>query len=231
MTQDSAPVELTLRRKNWIAGTVRWMAAGALNYHRILVEGGEHLPRQGPGLLLPKHRAYRDILVEGVVLYQETGRLASFVMKVGLWGVLELLGGVKVIRPKDIRRLKDREERRAEIRRARAANQELQNYLTWLYSQDELVVSHPEGMRYQDAMGPVQKEIIEHLLQAEEQLGRSIPLIPIGLAYESYRRPRARVHFRIGEPFHSSQFADAKELMDVVEERLRALSGFSRKGA
>lgn len=228
MTRDSAPGELSLQRKNWIAGTVRWMAAGALRYHRILVEGGEHLPRQGPGLLLPKHRAYRDILVEGVVLYRETGRLASYVMKVGLWGMLEWMGGIKVIRPKDIRRLEDREARKAEIQRARVANQGLQNYLTWLYSRDELVVSHPEGMRYQETMGPVQKEIIEHLLQAEEQLGLSIPLIPIGLEYESFRRPRARAFFRVGEPLHSSQFADAKELVDGVEERLRVLSGFTR---
>ena len=140
------------------------------------------------------------------------------------------MGGVKVIRPKDIRRLKDREARKAEIRRARAANQGLQNYLTWLYSRDELVVSHPEGMRYQEAMGPVQKEIIEHLHQAEEQLELSIPLIPIGLEYEGFRRPRARVHFRVGEPLHASQFADTKELVEAVEEQLRVLSGFTREG-
>ena len=114
-----------------------------MRYHRLAVEGGRNLPREGPALILPKHCAYRDILLEGVLLYRFTRRYANYIMKVGLWGVLELMGGIKVVRPKDIRRIADREQRRAEIRRARAANQQMQGYLDGLYQRGEVVVSHP----------------------------------------------------------------------------------------
>jgi len=219
--------DFALRRKDWIAQVIRVLAKGALTYHRIEVEGMEHLPRQGAALLLPKHRAYRDILIEGVILYRATRRFATYVMKVGLYGVLELLGGIKIVRPKDIHRLTDREAMRTEIRRARRANQRTQDYLTWLYSRGEMVVSHPEGMRFQNTMGAMRKEIVEHALQVEQQLGLRIPLIPIGLEYESYARPGSRVYVRIGEPLYSDQFADQKQLVDAIGERLRALSGFA----
>ena len=41
----------------------------------------------------------------------------------------------------------------------------MQAYLDGLYQSGELVVSHPEGMRYQDKLGALQKEVVEHLVQ------------------------------------------------------------------
>jgi 1-acyl-sn-glycerol-3-phosphate acyltransferase len=219
--------EFCLRRRYWPTHVIRGLLARVLCYHRLIVEGAERLPREGPALLLPKHRAYRDIPFEGVVLYRYTGRQGNYVMKVGLWGVLELLGGVKIIRPKDLRRLKDREARRAEIARAREANQRTVDYLSWLYRQGEIVVSHPEGQRYRDGMGPLQKEIIEHLLQVERDLGRPIPMFPIGFQYESLCRPGARVFFRVGEPLLSRDFPEVKDLVEVLDQRLRSLSGLA----
>ncbi len=217
--------QLSLRRIDALAHAVRLCSAGLLRYHRVVAEGVEHLPREGAGLLLPKHHAYRDILVEGVSLYRYTGRFATFVMKRGLWGVLELAGGVKVTRPKDVRRLKNREERRAAIERARAANNYLQAYLSWLYCNGELVISHPEGMRYQDHMGPLQKEIVEHLLQTQEATGIEVPMIPIGIEYESYARPGSRVFFRVGEPIRAQNLTDLPDVVDQIDGQLRRLSG------
>ena len=218
--------DFTLKRCHGITCVSRFLASGVMSYHRLCIEGGEHLPKEGPALLLPKHRAYRDILLEGVVLYQVTRRYANYVMKVGLYGVLEFMGGVKIVRPKDVRRLKDREARKAQIQWAREKNQVTMEYLTWLYSRDEIIISHPEGMRFQDAKGPMQKEVIDHLLQVEEELGRQIPIIPIGLEYESYSKPRSPVFFRIDAPLYAAQFADVNELMKTVDERIGALSGF-----
>ena len=42
------------------------------------------MPREEAGLLLPKHNAYRDIMVEGVLLRRLTKRYATYVMKRGL---------------------------------------------------------------------------------------------------------------------------------------------------
>ena len=219
--------DFSIKRIDAFACGARLLAAGAMRYHRLAVEGGRNLPREGPALILPKHCAYRDILLEGVLLYRITRRYANYVMKVGLWGILEWMGGVKVERPKDIRRIADREQRRVEIRRARAANQQMQNYLDGLYQRGELVVSHPEGMRYQDGLGPLQKGVVEHLVQAEERLGMRVPLIPIGLEYDSYARPGARVYFRVDEPLYADSFANVNELMDHLGERLRILSGLA----
>ena len=220
-----------LRRKKSVAWTARTLAAVAFNYHRIVVEGAENLPHRGTALLLPKHRAYRDILLEGVVIYRIARRYGTYVMKAGLYGILELAGGVKIVRPKDIRRVKDRQARRARIQWARDKNQQTMDYLAWLYGQGEVVVSHPEGMRYQDIMGPMQREIIDHLLEVERQFGLEIPIIPIGLEYESYSRPRARVYFRIDKPLYSSQFSATNELIGAVEERIFTLSGLCRDKA
>ena len=217
--------DLSLRRIDALAHVVRFCSVGLLHFHEVVAEGVENLPREGAGLLLPKHHAYRDIVVEGVSLYRYTGRFATFVMKRGLWGILELAGGVKVTRPKDVRRLKDREQRREAIRRAREANDEMQAYLSWLYRHGELVISHPEGMRYQNSMGPVQKEVVEHLLRTQETWGIEVPMIPIGIEYESYARPRSRVFFRVGAPIRAQGMADLPAVVDELDGTLRRLSG------
>ena len=120
------------RRKNRLVDCARLIAKTTMKYHRIRVEQAENLPCQGPVLFLPKHHAYRDILVEGLVLHQFTRRNATYVMKTGLFGILGLLGGVKIVRPKDIRRLKDRQERKKRISWARQANQQTMDYLSWI---------------------------------------------------------------------------------------------------
>ncbi len=219
--------DFSVKRIDAVAYAAYLLAAGAMRYHRFVVEGGLNLPCEGPALILPKHCAYRDILIEAALLYRFTRRYANYIMKVGLWRVLELMGGVKVVRPKDIRRIADRQQRRAEIRRARAANQQMEVYLDGLYRCGELVVSHPEGMRYQNELGPLQKEIVEHLVRAEERLGLRIPLIPIGLEYDSYCRPGAQVYFRVDEPLYADSFANINGLMDHLSNRLRVLSGLA----
>ena len=213
------------RRQDRLADVTRVIASTALTYHRIAVDRADNLPSQGPALLLPKHHAYRDIIIEGVVLHRITRRYATYVMKTGLFGLLGLLGGVKIVRPKDIRRLKDRQVRRERIRWAREANRRTMDYLSWIYAMGEVVISHPEGMRYQNTMGPLQKEIIEHLIQVEQMHGLRIPIIPIGLEYESYGRPRSWVHFRVGEPFFAGDSGDTLALMGIIDERIRTLSG------
>ena len=218
----------SLRRIDAIAQSVRWVGARVFLYHRISMEGGEYLPSTGTALILPKHRAYRDIILEGVQLYRATRRLATYVMKAGLYSLLEAPGGIKIIRSKDVRRIKDRDARRSLIQEAREKNQKTLDYLAWLYRQGELVISHPEGMRFQDEMGSLQKEIVEHALLVEQIHGLRIPIIPIGLEYESFSRPLSRIFFRVGAPLYSDDHADLSELMVAIEGRIRTLSGFDR---
>jgi 1-acyl-sn-glycerol-3-phosphate acyltransferase len=218
----------SLRRIDAVAQSVRWLGARAFLYHRISMEGADYLPRKGTALILPKHRAYRDIILEGVQLYRATRRLATYVMKAGLYSLLEAPGGIKIIRPKDVRRIKDRDARRSLIQEAREKNQQTLDYLDWLYRRGELVISHPEGMRFQDAMGNLQKQIVEHAMHVEQVHGLRIPIIPIGLEYESFSRPLSRIFFRVGAPLYSDEYSDLSGLMGAIETRIRTLSGFDR---
>ena len=86
------------------------------------------------------------------------------------------------------------------------------------------MISHP-GMRYKDHMGPLQKEIIEHLLQTQETWGIQVPLIPIGIEYESYAIPGSRAYFRVGEPIWAQALSDLPEVVGALDEQLRRLSG------
>tara|TARA_B100001250_G_scaffold203266_1_gene174309 strand:- start:13917 stop:14654 length:738 start_codon:yes stop_codon:yes gene_type:complete len=219
--------EFQLRRVKLLADMIYSVSNLVIRYHRIIAEGTEHLPLDGPALLLPKHHAYRDILVEGVSLYRYTKRYPTFVMKTGLWGILEHFGGVKVTRPKDIRRFKDKTARREAIKAARLANLDLQNYLSGLYRNGEIVISHPEGMRCQGSLGELQKEIVEHLLHVQEDYDLRIPIIPIGIEYESYVRPFSKAFFRIGKPIYGEDISELSFLMQHLSHELRCLSGLS----
>ena len=219
--------DFELRRVKLLADIIYSLSNVVIKYHRIVVEGIEHLPSHGPVLLLPKHHAYRDILVEGVTLYQHKKRYPTFVMKTGLWGILEHFGGVKVTRPKDIRRIKSRDARREAINAARAANLDLQNYLSGLYRNGEIVISHPEGMRCSGFLGELQKEIVEHLLNVQKDFGLRIPIIPVGIEYESYSRPLSKVFFRVGKPIYGESVSELSFLMQQVSNDLRSLSGLS----
>ncbi|MEE3233809.1 MAG: 1-acyl-sn-glycerol-3-phosphate acyltransferase [Candidatus Latescibacterota bacterium] len=219
--------DFKLRRVKLLADMIYSVSSVLIRYHRIVAEGTENLPLEGPALLLPKHHAYRDILVEGVSLYRLTERYPTFVMKTGLWGILEHFGGVKVTRPKDIRRHKEKTARRAAIKAARAANLDLQNYLGGLYRNGEVVISHPEGMRCSGFLGELQKEIVEHLLHVQKDFGIRVPIIPIGIEYESYLRPFSKVFFRIGEPIYGEDILEISFLMQRLSDDLRRLSGIS----
>ena len=213
-----------LWRSKSVTDVARVLTIWALKYHRIVIEGGENMPLSGAALILPKHRAYRDILIEGIVLHRLARRYGTYVMKVGLYGILELVGGVKIVRPQDIRRIKDRQQRRRKIEWARGRNQQTLDYLSWLYGSGECVISHPEGTRCADFMGPLQKQVVEHMMSVEAARELRIPVIPMGLEYENIRAPRSTVFVRIGTPMYSDEFADQAALMVELESRLRRLS-------
>ena len=195
----------------------------ALTANRLVLEHGKRIPASGPALILPKHCSYRDILVEGVLLHRATRRYANYVMKTGLSAFLELPGGVRIVRPKDIRRAKDRDERRRLLEEARRRNSDTIEYLSWLYRSGECVISHPEGTRHADSMGVLQKEIVEHLVAVEQQSGIRVPMIPVGIEYVP-TKPRSTIHFRVGELLHSDQFEDTASIMSALGESIESLS-------
>jgi 1-acyl-sn-glycerol-3-phosphate acyltransferase len=222
-TVESPPPVFRLKRKLLFASFARRLAQVALTANRLVLEDGDRIPASGPALILPKHCSYRDILVEGVLLHRAARRYANYVMKTGLSAFLELPGGVRIVRPKDIRRAKDRDERRRLLEEARRRNSDTIEYLAWLYRSGECVISHPEGTRHADSMGVLQKEIVEHLKAVEQQSGIRVPMIPVGIEYVP-TKPRSTIHFRVGEPIYSDQFENTARVMSALVESLESLS-------
>jgi 1-acyl-sn-glycerol-3-phosphate acyltransferase len=139
--------------------------------------------------------------------------------------LMEALGGIKVVRPKDIHKLKSRDEKKARLAWAREYNRRAYTYVAWLYSQGEIIIAYPEGMFFGHRLGPIQSGIIKHTLAVEQEHGLQIPIIPIGIEYQSLHQPRSRVYFRIGPPLISTSFADPRDLTSEVKQQLARLSG------
>jgi len=218
-----------LRRKAWVVNLGKPVVKLVSLYHRVTVEGADNLPRQGPALLLVKHRATRDTILLSEILFRYTHRYGNYLMKGKPSGLknslLEALGGIKVVRPKDIHKLKNRTEKKARLAWAREFNQRSYNYVTWLFTQNELVVAYPEGMFFRNRMGPIQSEIIKHTLTVEQDHHTHIPIIPVGIPYEKLHHPRSPAYFRIGAPLFGTQFADPRDLTAEVKYQLAQLSG------
>jgi len=223
--------EFVLRRKAWVMKILMPLLRVVALYHRLVVEGTEHLPRQGPALLLVKHRATRDTLLLSLILDRFAHRSGNYLMKgkpsVIFNGILEAAGGIKVIRPKDIHRLESRAAQKACLEQARTLNQHALDYITWLYTQGEIVITFPEGMFYPHRIGVLQTGIIKHTWQVEQKNSLQIPLIPIGIEYESLFRPRAQAFFRIGPPLYAGSYSSQGALIRSITQCLAKLSGFA----
>ena len=86
------------------------------------------------------------------------------------------------------------------------------------------MVALPEGMFYPNKIGPIQSGIIKHTWQVEET-GLKIPVIPIGIEYESLYRPRARAFFRIGQAIYNASYPDQGQMVTAITQHLGQLSG------
>ncbi len=223
------PNAFALRRRPWLVNFSKPVVRLISLYHQISVEDAGNLPSRGPALLLVKHRATRDSILLSDILHRHTGRAGNYLMKGKPAGMknslLEAVGGIKVVRPKDIYKLKDRAEKKARLAQAKAFNRRAYEYVGWLYTQGEIIIAYPEGMFFGNRLGPIQSGIISQTLAVEQEHDLEIPIIPIGIEYEKLRRPRSRAFFRIGPPLHSTQFDSPPDLIAEVKQQLARLSG------
>ncbi len=157
--------------------------------------------------------------------------MAHYLVKYGAAGLppqlLMWVGGIPVIRTKDILKLGTRAARRTRLQQARAMRQQALDYIAWLYTQGELVVVYPEGTFYPHQLGPLQIDSIRHAYDMTKKTGVDIPLIPIGTAYAHQRGRRPQAIFRIGDPCKPRAFPALAPLVDALREQLRRLSGFA----
>jgi 1-acyl-sn-glycerol-3-phosphate acyltransferase len=214
--------KMKLKRSNFVLS----ISSVAMNmyYHftkNRLVLGAENIPQDGPALLLPKHQKMSDITLEGVILHYQCKRPGNWIMRHNLPDYLRLWGGIKVVRPDDIKREQDREKRKELFQVARDYNQAAVEYVAWLYQQNELVVLHPEGTRSPKKMGKVRSDFLRFSREANEKAGINVPAIPIGIHYSKVDKYFCDIVVRIGEPIDIQR----TDLVQVVTSEIKKLSG------
>jgi 1-acyl-sn-glycerol-3-phosphate acyltransferase len=247
VNEHCADYDFNLLRNDRLAGFARYAAGALSSVYRIRLEGGENLPGEGPALLLPKHNSAWDIPIHGVVLHRETKRYANYIMRKMKIGnsLLEKLGGIIVIRKADIRKVKDRGERKRFIEEVKSHNNWVWEYVKWLYSNDELVVSYPEGRVGYGSMGKLETGVIEKILEFQREIGIEIPIIPIGTEYKGFVKipelktskqgkkfkciPKPPVVVRAGKPIikESDILKDRDEFEDFVRELRKEIANLS----
>jgi 1-acyl-sn-glycerol-3-phosphate acyltransferase len=215
-------MQLKIKRNNAFYDFATVVCYGAYHiFHRVDYYGDWNVPKKGPALFLPKHQALRDIILEGIFLRYKCKRHSSWIMKAGLPGVLSMLGGIKVKRPRDMHKIRDRQERRKALEEARDFNQRAMEYVEWLYTHGEIVVVHPEGTRNYKKMGNIRMDMIEHARQMQEKHKIQIPAVPVGIEYERLWTPQSKVCIRAGEPVDISD----ENIENIIHSEIKRLSG------
>ncbi len=178
--------------------------------YKLQLQG--QLPK-GPYVLLPKHQQMLDIPLEGMIAYETTRQLGNFVMRrLPFNFFLELLGGITIARPKDLKKRKiTRQEGQYinEIAAQKAINR---------LRKKELVVIHPEGTRKWQEMNPIHihpNSILEQIIDAQKYIGQ-IPFVPVGIKYTG-----STITVKIGQPYYTN---NREELAKHLRQELPKLS-------
>lgn len=189
------------------------------SYYKIDYQGYGNIPKKGPALLLPKHQSYQDILIEGMFL-KKADRYGNWVMKIGLPAVFEYIGGIGIMRAKDIIKTKSKDRRRERAQKARIIEGKAKDYTEWLYKNNEIIVVHPEGTRKKGKVGNIQRYMIDFTRDVQNRLGIDIAVIPLGIEYESAWKPGSKVWVRAGEPIE----ANTPDISEIVKLEIKRLS-------
>ena len=198
-------------------------------YYDIHIENGKNIPKEGPALILPKHRSRVDLPLEAITIYETTGRHANYIMKSFLLDrFYEKLGGISLLRPKDLDKL-PRDRRKEYFKKAREINDKAQDYMKWLYSNNELIVVHPEGERRKNDLKfengvYIMNENSFYRKFIQYPISEQIPIIPVGIEYEELRRFRSKVYIRVGAPI-KFDYHDFHENVEAISNQIKCLSG------
>ena len=198
-----------MRKDSLVYVVHRWMARTLFSMvYRIEIEREDHRIIEGPAVILPKHQYWTDIPVVGIsfderlcfVAKQELFRFP------GVRSYLRILGGIPLDRNHPIRTLTSF---RCLLARLNGA---------------EKAVLFPEGTYVRGKVGPGKSRLIRMILGFQEESGRRIPFIPMGIRYGERKGWKRTIEVRIGHPLFAEKAEDAAELMHRVMEEIGRLS-------
>ncbi len=165
-----------------------------------------------PFVLLPKHQQHKDIILEGLFIYDRLGIPAYWIMRpLPLRPILEAYGGIMIARAREIKKGKYDKESGREI------NKKAIQKTSEVLEKGEIVVIHPEGTRSPNKMRPIKiakDSVIDTIIQ--KQNGKLLPFVPLGIQYEG-----KNIYLRSGEPIFTKETG---ELENKISKELQILS-------
>lgn len=129
------------------------------------------------------------------------------------------MGGIRLERLKDLKKIKDKKKRREELENAKQKNQQVLDYLEWIYAQGEILVMHPEGTRNYGKMGGLKMSLINFTKQIQEKYSVEIPVVPIGIEYTG-KSLRSKVYLRAGNPLN----LNSNNIEEIIYNEIKTLS-------
>ena len=220
--------------------SLRWTARMALRwyYREITTDGTEHVPAEGPLLVVANHpNQLVDALLVGTVLPRDvtfTGK--AILLDNPLLAVLmRRLPFVPLRRAQD-----ERKKREADAARGAAPLDPSRNADSFRAIHDALaggqaVLTFPEGnSHHQPQLAPIKTGAARIALAARDQRGiRGLRILPVGLNFEDKGSARTRVLVRIGAPIAldgwsapaaAGEAAAVEQLTREVDAALRAVT-------
>ncbi len=180
------------------------------------VFGKNHLPTEGPVIILPKHQYWTDIPLVGLA-FRKT--YLYYIAKIELFRFplirkfLSALGGIPIDRKIPIKSL------------------DSFKHLSLLLRERKKIVIFPEGTYYRGTVGRGKSGIIKLILrfQEKEYLSHPIPFLPVGIAYRK-KGLRQKVTITIGEPLYAQRGSEAEEFTQEIIKAIAGLSGLEANG-
>lgn len=193
-------------------------------------QGLEHIPAEGPALVVANHVSYLDPVFTAVFVHR-AGRIPRFLAKASLWNV-PLLGRIL------------RQTAQITVPRARADAQQSLRAAGTALAEGKIVVIYPEGTITRD---PQYWPMRSRTGVARLALEHDVPVVPLvhwgtHVAYDHYRRrfrplPRRDIFVRAGPPVDLTDVrgrpvdnALLRQVTDRVMTDVRALLAEIRHG-
>ena len=206
---------MTIRRSNLLYKLIRTVCYPCLHsVYRIRVEGRENIPREGPGILLPKHQYWTDIPIVALAAWRPVSYVAKQELFVypGVRQFITALGGIPLDRVNPVKTL------------------DSFRHLERILQDGEFVVIFPEGTYYPHSMGRGKHRLLERILRFQEKKGwqgaRTLPFIPMGIRYLE-EKVRTEIRVKIGRPLFADGKTDAQEFTQAIVGEIARLSGLS----
>jgi len=198
------------KKKEWLCEVGYTISSNFMHsVYSISYEGVEHLlPLKNKGFfLLPKHQSNYDVVLEGMLLKESIGRYANYIMKDSLPSFLEYLGGIGILKLRDLRSMlqtNDKKELKAALKNAKEKREYVKGQMAHLLRNDEIVVVHAEGARRYHELSHLRQRKpsanLFKLLQVQEKSGRNVPFVPLDIYYEDIGRLGSKISLKVGEP-------------------------------